>query len=139
MITRVIDPRVIADAVLLYPGDDEIRLDAPDWIRNPDNIGMVDDRGNVGMFGIFTPGVYTGHYFFKDRGKQARDVAVDMLSKMFETARVIRGLTPLDNRPAVWMTRHLGFKEVDVVDTWVGPCAVFIMTREEFRALYKDA
>jgi hypothetical protein len=141
MLNIVADPRLIYEAVELYSSDDPINIDAESWLGNTRNIALTDERGNVGMFDEAAPGVYTGHYFFKDRGKAAKALAVRMLLEMFDDrdAKVIRGLTPVDNRPAVWMTRHLGFKDYGTVETWIGDCIIFIMTKEEFDTLYKDA
>lgn len=135
-VIRVEDPCLIEEAIGLYPFEDII-LDAKAWIDTPENFALTDDRGNIGMFETFTPGVYTGHYFFKDKGKAAKELAIKMLAEAFETAEIVRGLTPVKHKAALYMTRMLGFKSYGEVDTWIGPCVIFMMTKAEFKEKYR--
>lgn len=84
------------------------------------------------MFEKSSDGIYTGHYFFVVRGKAALKLAKGMLNFFFENTneKVLRGLTPLTNLAARWMSRQLGFKGHGVVHTASGPCELFIITKE---------
>lgn len=139
MITRVRDPEVLQDALKLYPFDD-IKLDASDWLETRGNVAYEED-GNVGMFDLYFPGVYSGHYFFRDRGKKAKELSIRILRHVFDyhKATAIRGLTPIKHKAAIWMTRNIGFKDYGEVETEIGPCVIFVMTRDEFTALYGDS
>jgi hypothetical protein len=102
------------------------------WLENHDNVALTDEKGNVSLFEKGSDGVYTGHYFFVVRGKAALVLAREMLDVFFEEsgAKAIRGLTPLTNLGARWMSRQLGFKGYGVVHTLTGPCELFILTKE---------
>lgn len=107
-----------------------------EWIADERNIALqVGD--SFGIFQYDADGVYTGHYFFslKDRGKKAIALGKEMLKDAFDQhdVKVVRGLTPLQNRPARWMARQLGFKSFGVVDIISGPCELFIQTADQFR------
>lgn len=132
-IRRIYDAEAVRQALTLYPTG-EVLSDVDAWISDPRAIALSDEDGNIGLFEELTPGVYTGHYFFKVRGKGAKALAIRLLEEVFSEygAKVVRGLTPLENRAALWMTRHLGFKDYGVIDTEIGPCALFIMTKDEF-------
>lgn len=105
-----------------------------EWIRNEDNIAITDGKGNFGLFAFQYKGVYVGHYLFAEaRGKAAYELAEDILRKMYEgPAKTVVGFTPKTNRPAAIMSRRLGFKSYDTVDTYQGPCDLFIQTKREF-------
>lgn len=124
---------VVQAAVDAY--DEDLNLDVEKWLANEKNVAIVSEDGSVGMFEYERPGIYTGHYFFtlQMRGKRAKSLALEMLSEMYDRgAELIRGLTPLQNLAARWMTRQLGFTSHGVVTTLVGPCEIFIQTRDEF-------
>jgi hypothetical protein len=128
----------VREALLLYPFE-PIELDVNEWLADSDNIAM-DIDGNIGLFQKDAKALYSPHYFFKDRGKRAKEISIEMLHCIFGDyqAEAIRGLTPVKNRAAVWMTRHLGVKDYGTVETWIGDCIIFIMTRKEFYDKYGD-
>jgi len=134
MIVRMHDPSLVREALKLYPFE-EIDFDVEDWITDPSNIVLSDERGNLGLFEECSTKTYSGHYFFKDKGKIAKDLAVRMLSIIFDEyeAELVRGLTPTKHRAALWMNRQLGFKPYGVIDTWRGPHEIFILTKTEFK------
>lgn len=103
-----------------------------EWLSHPLNLALSDGDGNVSLFELGSDGIYTGHYFFIVRGKAAKRVATEMLAFFFDNtdAKAIRGLTPLTNLGARWMSRQIGFKGHGVVQTDNGPCELFIITKE---------
>lgn len=128
------------DAVMRgTPALTHILCDIPTWVSNPFNIALEDDR-SFGVFEYERPGVYTGHYFFDKnrRGRKAIDLSKKMLSEMFSDygAMIIRGLTPVDHKAAVWLTLRLGFINQGIVNTIAGPCYIFTLSRDDFQ---KDA
>lgn len=136
-LNRIHDARAVEDALLLYPFG-EIKLDVAEWMDNPVII-LSDEDGNLGLFEEYYDHVYTGHYFYKTGGKYARNLAIEMLREIFTKygAEAVRGLTPVEHKAALWMTRHLGFKSYAQIDTRVGPCVLFVMTKAEFEGLYE--
>jgi len=134
VITRMHDPDLVREALKLYPFED-IDLDVDSWIADPDNIVLSDDRGNLGLFELSSTGVYNGHYFFKDRGRYAINLAVEMLATVFEKyrAEMVQGLTPTKHKAALWMNRQLGFQSHGVTDTWRGPHEIVILTKNAFK------
>lgn len=140
LLIRTYDPDLVSKAVSLYAKEIE-GFDPQEWLKDEKNIALTDMFGNVSLFEWFSPGVYTGHYFFEDRGKKAVEIAKAMLSRvmMFEDVKVIRGLTPLTQLGARWLSKHIGFKSYGATDTYIGPCEVFILTKEEYLNNRKDS
>lgn len=103
------------------------------WLMQDDCYALTNGE-DYGLFEWFSPGVYTGHYFCTSKGRSAINFSKEAIAYMFtETdCNVIRGLTPVGNRAALWMNRHLGFKSYDVLDTDIGPHEVFILTKKEW-------
>lgn len=114
-----------------YP-DEFAGVDAKDWLSSVNNLAIEDGLGNWGLFHKQADGIYTGHYFFSVKGKAAKALAIQMLEHFFKTTgvSVLRGLTPVDNRAARWMSRQIGFSSLAIIDTDHGPCELFIMIRE---------
>jgi hypothetical protein len=122
------------DAISLYPDLNDV-LDCEEWVSNPNNVMLRDGHDASASTGIFAyeyPGLYTGHYFFRVRGREAIDLAKRMLGEMFENygAKAIRGLTKTDNRPALWITRQLGFKSCGLIVTKNGEHELFVKTKD---------
>lgn len=109
-------------------------LNPQEWLKNDCNVCLTDCLGNLCMFEKVAPSVFDGHYFFKVRGKNALDLAKKMLNKFVLefSPKIIKGLTPLEHLGARWMSRQLGFKSYGVVQTPVGPCELFILTKEDW-------
>ncbi len=98
-----------------------------EWFEIPGNICLVDDN-DFALFTLEYPGFYWGHYCFESRGKEAKQKGLFFLREMFTKhgAKLIGGLTPIENKPARWMTRQLGFKSYGFQETPVGVCELFI-------------
>lgn len=105
-----------------------------EWLLNDDNLAFANEFGDVTLFEWMYPGVYTGHYFFLCRGKQALNTARETLDLVFKEypVKVIRGITPIDHLGARWMSRKLGFKSHGFVETIKGTEEVFILTKDDW-------
>jgi hypothetical protein len=137
-IFRSYNGEAVAAAFLSYPKLENTSGDMEDWVANPNNITLEQD-GDFGLFSFEKEGIYTGHYLFtKARGKAAVTLARQMLELIFSDlygAKIVTGITPADNRPALWMTRHLGFtvhKSIDIPE-W-GPCFISTITKDQLWA-----
>jgi hypothetical protein len=131
---RLTDPEVLM-ARLAKPDVDKYNdgFDAVAWLSDRDNVAL-QEGDSIGIFVYNYPGVYTGHYFFSEhRGKEAKSLAIKMLSEMNKThgAKLIRGITELDNRPARWMTRQLGFKSYGLIEDHGRKCELFMKNFNE--------
>lgn len=105
-----------------------------EWIQDERNIALTDGRGSFALFEYRDHGTYCGHYFFNVHGREACKMAKECLQEAFERqgVEVIIGLTPVDNRKALWMNRYLGFKYLDTVDSTEGFLQRFILTKKEW-------
>jgi len=133
MITRTKDVETVVKAVSQYR-ERILGFYPEEWLSNDDNIALVDEFGNVSLFEWNYPGVYTGHYFFLVRGKEALALSREILRIVFTGygVKVIRGITPLKHLGARWMTKKLGFKSYGIVHTPNGPEELFVLTKEEW-------
>jgi hypothetical protein len=108
-----------------------------DWLANDKNIALASDEGDVSLFEWQEelPGSVCGHFFFFCRGKAAKQLALQMIDEVFtnypEVNRIV-GLTPMDNKPALWMTRQLGFTDCGVVDELADPHRLSQLTRDDW-------
>lgn len=133
MVYRTFDIEELGEA--MWPHRDEVEGFEPvEWLNNQMNIALTNGEGDYGLFEYGSDGVYTGHYFFVKRGREAKALAIEMLQTMFGKYNLpfIRGLTPVENLGAKWMSRQLGFTSWGVVDTGVDLCELFIQTQEEW-------
>jgi hypothetical protein len=110
-----------------------VNADMEEWSNDPLNIYYMDNE-DIALFNFEKTGLYSGHYFFSSRGKQAREKAKKIIKDFFlrSGATSIRGLTPVENKAARWMNRQLGFQSFGLVETedkeW---CELFILTRKD--------
>jgi len=110
-------------------------FDANEWLADYENLALFNDAGDLAMFSFQKEGVYTGHYFFLSRGRQAVKAAKELLEFFWETAenaQVLVGLTPLEKLGARWMNKQLKFTSHGVVQTVTGPCELVILTKKEW-------
>lgn len=135
---RETDPIVVAKALSEYQDIIGDEFNPILWVADDKNI-VLRKGDSFSLFQYDSPGVYTGHYFFSkgDRGKKAIVLGKQMLAEVFDEhgAKVVRGLTPLQNLPARWTARQLGFESFGVVSVVSGPCELFIQTAEQFRSI----
>lgn len=105
-----------------------------EWVNTKEKIALINGE-DCALFSLVKPYVYEGHYVFKSRGKAAITAAKKFLSTMFDEydAKVINGITPLENLGARYLTRKLGFTSYGEVQTKLGSCELFVLTKEEFQ------
>lgn len=136
---RTKDSSVILKAVSGY---ETVGLDVENWLSNDLNIALTNEKEDVALFEHQDrlTNTVAGHYFFFSRGKEAVKAAQEFLQELFETTYLttITGLTPLDNKGALWMNRRLGFKEYGQVDTEIGPCRFVVLTKEQWKDLNNE-
>lgn len=103
------------------------------WLMDENNVMMVDGD-NIGLATYEWPGLYTVHWFYKARGRQALTLAREMFRELFEKygAKVLRGLTPVELKAARWACRQIGLKSYGIVEGGEKPHELFIITKEEF-------
>lgn len=132
---RIHDVSVVSDAInTLLKGEGTV--DATEWLANPDNIALMNmDTEDVALFEHGIKDIYSGHYYFKSRGKKAVASAKILLDELFNSCYnidVVMGLTPLTYLAARWMSRHLGFSSQGVVHVKDKPYEMFVITKKEF-------
>ena len=100
------------------------------FILDPDNIVLTNGK-DYAVFEFTTFGTYTGHYFFKSRGRAAIEAGKQFLEELFNEhdAALVIGFTPVEYKAAKWMNRQLGFKAGPIVDTAEGSCQMFTLLK----------
>lgn len=100
------------------------------FILDHNNI-VIKNGSDYGVFEFTTFGTYTGHYFFKSRGRAAIESGKKILTELFDEhgACLVIGFTPCEYKAAKWMNRQLGFKAGPIVDTPEGPCQMFTLLK----------
>ena len=134
-IERIYSEELLSKASLLLPVC--FAFNAKDIVENKSNV-VLKSGEDIGLFEYERPGVFSGHYFFKNaKGREAVKLAREMLCKVFTQydADIIQGLTPVDNKGAHWVTKQLGFTSYGIVthaDT--GLYELYILTANEFNS-----
>ena len=102
------------------------------FILDHDNIVLTNGK-DYAVFEFTTFGTYTGHYFFKSRGRAAIEVGKQFLNELFNEhgACLVIGFTPCEYKAAKWMNRQLGFKPGSLVETPEGTCQLYTLTKEQ--------
>ena len=130
MIERTYDPDVLRSI-----GDEFLKEEfLPIWLGNPHNVLLIEDE-DIGIATHEYPGLYTVHWFFKRRGREALKLARRMFAYMFENhgAQALRGFTPVNNKAARWASRQVGLKSQGLISTPDGrEHEFFIITKDEF-------
>lgn len=132
---RTTDPALVAPAIEFYNQNGKIKVDPVEWIANPTNIVLTNDAGDLAIFEIGVKNIYTGHYFFKSRGREALNAGRDFLDELFNTCYnipILMGLVPLHNRAARWLSRQLGFTSYGAMQFQDNDYEMFILTKKEF-------
>jgi len=129
---RSFDPEVFKKAVKGLGLFSE-SFDYEGWVKNTNNL-MYEEDGSVGLLTYEYPGVYSGHWFFKVRGKEALDLAWRILNEVFtnHNAQAIRGLTKVSLPAARWAARRVGFKSYGFLTFPEGEHELFCMTKNDF-------
>ena len=115
----------------------EEKVDPIEWLSDPTNIVLENESGDLALFeyGLPTKRVYSGHYFFKSRGKEAIKAAKSFLDELFNSCYnigVLMGMVPIERREVKWLTRHLGFTSYGIEEACGNMYELFILTKKEF-------
>ena len=116
---------------------DNNHIDPVEWLSDPANIVLENDLGDLAIFeyGLPTRRVYSGHYFFRSRGRQAIQSAKGFLDEIFNSCyniNVLMGMVPDERREVKWLTRQLGFKSYGPEEARGNKYELFILTKKEF-------
>lgn len=130
---RSFDPLVFKTAVADHPEFDLPDETLDEWLADDRNL-MFDEDGSVGLLTHEYPGVYSAHWFFKVRGREALSLAKRMLGEVFDNhdGKVVRGLTEVNLRAARWAARQVGMKSYGIMSYPDGDYELFCMTKQEF-------
>ena len=112
-----------------------VGLNIEEWLANTDNVALTNRNKDIAMFERFRPTSVFGHYFFWSRGKDAVSAAKEFLNEIFTgdySVETILGLTPLNNKGALWMNGRLGFKKLEQTDSIIGPLQVVMLTKKDW-------
>lgn len=112
-------------------------VDPIEWLANPVNIALENSVGDLAIFEYAFPTqkIYSGHYYFQSRGKQAIQSGRDFLDELFNTCytiNVLTGMVPVEHLGAKWITRRLGFTSHGIEEVHGKEYELFILTKKEF-------
>jgi hypothetical protein len=135
-ITRIYDAHKIAEITSFLLKSTQV-IDSVEWVGNQQNIALQNDRGDFAIFecGLNGRRVYSGHYYFKSRGKEAILAGKEFLDFVFNSCYnigILMGLVPVKRKDARWMTRQLGFTSYGFDEAHGTEYELFILTKKEF-------
>lgn len=131
---RTTNTQTVQEAINSIHSDGDL-ISAEEWVSKSTNIALINSEGDIALFEIGFNNVYSGHYCFKSRGRQAITASLAFLDELFNTCYnidILLGLTPITNLPARWLSRQVGFKSHGVVEGPKRHYEIFIMTKREF-------
>lgn len=132
---RTYDPAVV-EAATAQVKDDLKGRPVSEWLADPENIAMVNDKGDIGLLEKRGSGVYCPHMFFFSRGPAAVKAGAAFLTEAFEHgAKILIGFTPLDKRGAVRLVKHLGLTILGEEDIDGRPHMISTLTKEQWDVL----
>lgn len=124
------DPEVLnsanRDDYVMAPSNEE-------WLKVPGNL-MYRYGEDVGLATYDYPGLYSVHWFFRSKGKEALKVTALMLDDLFthHGAKVVRGVIHMDNKPARFLAKYLGFERISIEEFPDGPNELILLPKEVF-------
>lgn len=134
IVRRIWDASKVAEAMKVL--DPKGVVDPVEWVSNPVNLVLeIDDDLALFEYGLPDKRIYSAHYFFKSRGKQAMQAAKAFLDEVFNSCYnidVIMGLTPVEHRAARWMNRRMGATSYGIEEVHGKEFELFILTKKEF-------
>lgn len=135
---RIHDVEKVKLAFRLFLKDNADSVNAQEWVDNPKHIVLENDDGDLALFEPGIKHVYSGHYYFKSRGRKAIEAGKSFLDEFFNTCYnidVLTGLVPIKHLGARWLSRQLGFSSHGVVDYIDNKhYELFILTKKEFNS-----
>lgn len=102
---------------------------------------MFECGENVGLATYEFPGLYTVHWYFTVRGRDAINLAQAMLKNLFENygAKGVRGYVRTDLKASRWATRQVGLKSFGLITFADGEeHELFYVTKKDFLDKLKD-
>lgn len=136
---RSFNPEDFRKAAEPYPEILSPSFDFESWVGNTNNVMYVEEDGSVGLCTYEYPGLFTVHWYFKAKGREALNLAVRMLDDLFTNygAKAVRGLTKVQLKAAKWAARKIGMKSYGVVKFPTGEYELLYMTKDEFYSYNK--
>jgi hypothetical protein len=133
---RIWDATKIAAAIKHFLKTEE-QVDVIEWLSDPSNIVLENGFGDLAVFeyGVQAKKVYSGHYFFKSRGKAAIKAGKFFLDELFNSCynvSILIGMVPIERKDVKWMTRQLGFTSYGIETARGNQYELFIITKKEF-------
>jgi hypothetical protein len=115
----------------------EEKVDVIEWLSNPANLVFENEHGDLAIFEstLFGSKIYSGHYYFKSRGKQAIASAKQFLDELFNSCyniHIVMGLVPIEHLAAKWISRRIGLKSYGLQEIHGITYEHFILTKKEF-------
>jgi hypothetical protein len=122
-----------ADALRAARGEYVFAADDDAWVANTKNV-MYEKGPDVGLATYDYPGLYTVHWFFKSKGKQALVSAAEMLNDLFTNygAKAVRGVIHMDNKPSRFLAKYVGFEKISVEEFLDGPNELMLLYKDRF-------
>lgn len=109
-------------------------IDPTELVADERNVWLFDDGGGQ-FFHWGSPGVFEAHSFYLVRGKEALERGREAIQRMFDEygAVLICRATPLQNKPARWFNRKLGFRSSGTINVphYGGDCELFELRKED--------
>lgn len=136
-VTRCNDPKVLD--VALDPYDYHMGADNKSWLETPGNVAYTLGD-NLGLATFDYPGLYAVHWFFTSRGREAVEVCIAMLDKVFgeHGAQAVRGVTPLENKPARRLAKYVGCETISIEEFPDGKkYELMLLSKDRFNS-FKD-
>lgn len=130
---RTYDASLVNGAITSILKTEDI-FDTVRWVSIKQNVALINSYEDIALFEHEAQGVVSGHYSFKSRGRQAVIAGKAFLDEIFNPCyniEIIRGLTPITNLGARWMSRQLGFTSHGVMKALNGPHEIFTLHRKE--------
>jgi hypothetical protein len=140
---RTYDALKVAIAIKHFLKTEE-KVDPIEWLSNPSNIVLENEQGDLALFEWSSPisKVYSGHYYFKSRGRDAIKAAKGFLDELFNSCyniHVLIGLVPVERKEVKWLTRRVGFTSHGLEEIHGQQYELFIITRDEFNSRFEAA
>lgn len=85
-------------------------------LSKEDNLMFISGR-NAGLAIYDAPGIYTVHWYYEARGREAINLGKDMIGLLFANhdAKLLRGLIKTKLKASRWACRQLGFKSYGTI------------------------
>ena len=133
MVERSFDLELLLEATDL-PYIHTTREDFKRWFENPKNLMFAEGR-NVGLATYEYPGMYSLHWYYEVRGREAIELGKKMVRNLFDNygAETLRGFIRMDLKASRWAVRQVGFNSYGILTFPDGEDnELFMVTKDEF-------